>query len=559
MGVTGRLLGSAQALVDTFRNPALRRLQLASAGSILGSFAYFVALAVYAFRHGGAGAVALVSVLQMLPAAVSAPFLATLADRLPRRLVMISADLVRAVLMVAAAVSIALGGPAWIVYAVVTLVQIASTAFGPAKAALLPILARTPGELTAANVAGRTLEGGGGFIGPAIGGFLLAATNEQTVFALNAASFIWSAVLVFGLRVDSAVAAHASEPEEEGEEAHEEGVGHHLTAGFRAIRESKDLGMLLTLYAVQTLVAGAIEVLVVVTALDLLHGGPKEVGLFDAAIGVGVLFGSLVALALAARGRLAADFGLGLFLFGALVIVGAAPHLAPAIAALGVLGVGNAIVDVAAVTLLQRTVSNEVLGRVLGILEGILLGALGLGALAAPLLIHVLGVRTTLIAVGAVLPALTMVAWPRLQRLDAPEPASVELLRGVEILAPLGLSTLDRLARSLVEVRLPAATEIVRQGEPGDRFYIIEAGEAEVAFDDGTKVLGPGASFGEIALLRDVPRTATVTARTDVLLRALERGDFLAAVTGDAASATAADALIARRLGDLRADLTTEP
>ena len=214
MGVTGQLLASARALAHTFRNPALRRLQLASAGSILGTFAYFVALYVYAFRQGGTNAVALVSVLQMLPAAVLSPFLATLADRLPRRLVMLGADLVRAALMVAAAVSIAADGPAWIVYAIVTAVQIASTTFGPAKAALLPLVARTPGELTAANVAGRTLEGAGGFIGPMIGGFLLAATNEQTVFAVNAASFVWSAVLVFGLRVDTATDLQAGEPEE---------------------------------------------------------------------------------------------------------------------------------------------------------------------------------------------------------------------------------------------------------------------------------------------------------------------------------------------------------
>ena len=308
--------------------------------------------------------------------------------------------------------------------------------------------------------------------------------------------------------------------------------------------------MLLSLYAVQTLVAGAIEVLVVVTALDLLHGGPKEVGLFDAAIGVGVLFGSLVALALAARGRLAADFGLGLVLFGALAVVGIVPHLAPAIVALGVLGIGNALVDVAAVTLLQRTVSNEVLGRVLGILEAILLGALGLGAGAAPLLVHLFGVRTTLIAVGAVLPALTLLAWPRLRRLDAlaPAPRYAELLHSVAILTPLPLLSLERLAASVTEVRRPAGATVIKIGETGDRFYVIGEGEVEI---EGRKH-GPGSSFGEIALLRDVPRTATVTAVTDVVLYAIERDDFLSAVAGHEQASAAAEAVISRRLGEIR-------
>ena len=551
-GLTRRLLGSAAALGDTFRNPALRRLQLANAGSILGTFSYFVALYVYAYHQGGAGAVALVNVLQMLPAAVLAPFLATLGDRLPRRLVMIGADLVRAALMAAAATSIALGGPAWVVYTLVTVSQVAGTTFGPAKAALLPILARTPEELTAANVASSTLSGAGSFIGPAIGGFLLAATNGQTVFALNALSFVWSAALLVGLRVDSSAAPKVEEPAAEDEEARdEETFRDQMTAGFRAIRNTDDVGLLLSLYTVQTLVAGALEVLVVVTALDLLHGGPKEVGAFDAAIGVGGLLGSLVALTLAARGRLATDFGIGLALFGALAVVGAVPHLAPAIVALGVLGVGNAIVDVTAVTLLQRTVSNDVLARVLGILEGILLGALGLGALAAPLLVHAFGVRTSLIAVGAVLPALAALTLPRLRRLDtrSPAPELTTLLRNVEILAPLPLAAFERAVGSLVEVRLPAGAAVIRAGDAGDRFYVIGEGEVEI---EGN-VFGRGASFGEIALLRDVPRTATVVARTDVLLYALERDDFLAAVTANEPSRVAADGVIARRLGELTA------
>ena len=540
--LTGRLLSSGAALGDTFRNPGLRRLQLAWVGSVLGSWAYFVALAVYAYDQGGAKGVALIGILRVLPAAILAPFLGSLVDRFPRRYVMVVADLVRAVLMGLAAVTIALSGPAWVVYGVVTVSTLAATPFRPAQAALMPTLARTPAELSAANVAASTLESAGSFIGPAIGGFLLAATSAQVVFALNGLTFVWSAALILSISVDESVDRRTGEAD---------GSGHDVMAGFHTILEDRDVRVLVGLYAGQTLVAGALGVLVVVTALDLLNGGPKEVGLLDAATGVGGLAGSVVALALAARGRIAADFGLGLALFGALAIVGITPHLVSAVIALGVVGVGNSLVDIGAITLLQRIVANELLGRVLGLLQGILLACFGIGAATAPLLVHVAGVKTTLIVVGAVLPLLTVLAWIRLRRIDATilTPKLVALLREVEILEPLQPAALERLAMSLVEVPFPAGATVIGKGQPGDRFYIVEDGVVEI---EGSS-FGPGSSFGEIALLRDVPRTATVIAHTDVILQALEREDFLSAVTGSEPSSAVAESVIARRLGELRA------
>jgi MFS family permease len=538
----------ARPVVETFRNTGLRRLQLAWLGSILGSGAYYVALAVYAFAQGGAGAVALVGVLTMIPAALVAPFSAGLADRFPRRLVLVGTDVARATLMVLAALTIGLDGPAWLVYAIVTASTICGTPFRPAQAGLLPRLAQTPAELTAANVTASTFESIGYFVGPAIGGFLLAATNAQTVFAFNAVSFIWSAVLVVGIRVAEPVASDA--PEE-----HRPSGREHAMAGFATVRRHRGVSLLVALYSAQTLVAGALGVFVVVTALELIHGTARTVGTLEGAIGAGGLLGGAVAVVLAARHRLAADFALGLTLFGApLLAIAALPHLAPAIIALIVLGIGNVLVDISAITLLQRIVPDDVLGRVLGLLQGILLGSLGVGAALAPALIHGLGARTAMVVAGAFLPACALTTWPFLRRLDAPEPAAVELLRRVEIFESLPPQTLDRLARAVIELHEPAGTEIIRKGDTGDRFYILESGDVEV---EG-RLLQPGEGFGEIALLRNVPRTATVTARSDAVLQALERHDFLAAVTGHALAATAADAVIALRLGELRADLTTE-
>lgn len=523
-------------------------MQLAWVGSLLGTWAYVVALSVYAYGHGGASAVALIVVLRMIPTALVAPLAAALADRFPRRLVLVGSDVVRAALMGAAATVIATGGPAWLVYALATLTTVSGAPFRPAQAALLPKLAKTPAELTAANVASSTLESVGTFAGPAIGGVVLAATNAQTVFALNGASFVWSALLVLAIRVDEPVSK---------ERRRGRATGSELTAGFRTILADRSITLLIALYTLQTLIAGALGVFATVAGLRLLHGDAATVGYLNGGVGAGGLIGGFLALALAARGRLAADFGVGVALFGApLALIGGFPHLVPALIATGVVGIGNSLVDVSAVTLLQRVVPDEVLGRVLGAMWGLLIGAFGVGAFLAPLLIHLFGVRGGLFAAAAILPAAALASARRLRRLDTitPKPVLIELLRGVEFLTPLPPATLERLAMSLSEVRFPAGATVIRKGDPGDRFYIVEDGVVDI---EGN-IFGPGSSFGEIALLRNVPRTATVTAHTDVILHALERDVFLAAVAQHESSSTAADAVIARRLGELRADLTTE-
>ena len=189
-----------RAVRDVLASPALRRLQLAWLGSILGNWAYLVALGVYAYEQGGAAAVGLVGVIRLIPGALAAPFTSALADRYPRVWVMIGSDLIRCALMLAASATIATDGPAPVVYVLVGLTTIATTVFRPAQSALLPALVRSPAELTAANVASSTLESAGTFLGPALGGLLLAVSSAEVVFAANAASFLWSAILVLGLR-----------------------------------------------------------------------------------------------------------------------------------------------------------------------------------------------------------------------------------------------------------------------------------------------------------------------------------------------------------------------
>jgi MFS family permease len=542
MTLSERLREATTSFAAVFRNADLRRLQLAWIGSVIGNWSYLIALSVYAYAEGGAAAVGLVLLIRMVPAAIASPLLAAFADRHSRTRVMVVSDGLRGVLMVAAAALIATDGPAPLVYAIVAVSTVVGTPFRPAQAALLPALARNPGELTAANVASSTIESIAVFVGPALGGVLLAISSIEVVFAVNALTFLWSAALV--LRIGASGAPQPVSAEGGSGEHH----GGGILAGVRAITSNGDLFALSVLYTGQTLVAGALNVLVVVTALELLDLDVSGVGYLNAALGAGGLLGGFVALVLATRGRLAADFGLGIALYGLpLVLVGAVSSTPVALVALAVIGLGNSLVDINALTIMQRVVPDEVLARALGVLEGVLLASIGLGALLAPALIEVAGVRTALIATGLLLPALTLVGATRLRSIDrrATAPPALALLEGVDLLAPLPPATLQHLATILAETRVPAGATVVREGEHGDRYYVVADGEVEI---EGRR-FGAGEGFGEIALLRDVPRTATVTAATPVTLLSLDREEFLAAVTGHEPAHAAAENVVAARLG----------
>ena len=542
--LVGQLRESSKAFRDVFANPALRRVELAWAASIFGTWAYGIAVVVYAFEQGGATAVGVVGLARWLSAAAVSPFAALLGDRYDKRLVMVSSDLARVVLIGAAAAAVYTDSPPLVVYVLAALVGVAATAFRPAEAALVPTLARTPEELTAANVTASTIESIGIFGGPAIGGLLLAATGPATVFAVTAGLLLVSAALLLGIRP-------APEPEPAGR--HEESIREELLAGFRAIVGERRLRLLVGLFSAQTFVDGMLSVLIVVVAFDLLDTGRAGVGFLNSAVGIGGLLGALAAAALVGRRRLAADFGLGIFIWGVpIALVAVWPNQVLALVLLGIVGVGNTLVDVSGMTMMQRAAPDEVLARVFGLLESLLLLTVALGSLVAPLLVDWLGDRGALVVAGALLPVLVVPAWPRLTAIDraarVPE-EQLELLRGNAIFAPLPASTLEQLADRMTEVRAQAGEQIVRQGEPGDLFYVIEEGTVEVAVDgQPAHELGRGESFGEIALLRNVPRTATVTARTDVLLYALDRSTFIPAVTGSGPSLSAAEGVIGMRL-----------
>lgn len=536
------LRSSLNAFGEVFRNPNLRRLQFAWIGSVAGQYSYSIALAVFAYRHGGAAAVGAIALVRSVPAAVVGPFIAGLGDRFPRDRVMLGADLARATLVSVIAFITFAHLPWPIVFAVAAFGPICGMAFHPAQSSLLPALARTPEELTAANVSSSTIESVGAFAGPAIGGIVLAGWGVGAAFVLTVVTYLWSAVMVARLDVPREPVAS---PEGE-EEAHE-----GFLAGFRAIAVTKGLRVIVLLYASQTVVAGAMGVLVVVAALRLLSLGSGGVGWLYSACGVGGVIGAVVALALVGRQRLATDFGIGLLLWGLpFLVLGLWPNTVVALVMLGVLGIGNTLVDVSALTLLQRNTDERVRARVFGVIESTTTGTIGLGAVLAPLLIALFGIRAALVATGVFLPVVTGLLWRQLLALDTGPVAKrrIELLRGIPIFAPLPPASIERLAQALEPVALPEGSVLFQIGDTGDRFYVLESGELGVDLATGTKVERAGAWVGEIALLRQIPRTATVRALTDVRLFALDRDVFLDAVSGHDRASQAADFIVGERL-----------
>jgi MFS family permease len=441
-----------------------------------------------------------------------------------------------------AAAAAALGSPAILVYVLAVFATVAGTVFRPAEAALLPTIARSPEELTAANVSSSTIDSVGSFVGPALGALLLTVQGPSVVFAVTAAAYAWSALCVARVKAPPP-------PRRESRAAEDDGG---VLAGVRAIRREPRLQLLIGLYGAQTLVAGALGVLVVVTALRVLGLGSGGVGLLEAASGVGSIVGAGVMLALITRGRLGRDLALGIFLWGApLVLVGVLTNTAFAVLAWFVIGLGNTLVDISAITLLQRAAPPAVAGRVFGVLESVLVAGVAVGSLAAPLLVNSFGPRAALIATGALLPVLALLTWGRLRTVDAGarvDPEVVAALRSVPFLSPLPLHTLEYLGGRVTPVPLEEGAVLFRRGDHGDRFYLLREGALEIELEAEVKREAAPAFVGEIALLRDVPRTATVRAVQPCELLAVERGDFLDAVVNHSGSRGIAQDVVATRI-----------
>ena len=532
-----RLLQAFAALRLTARNADIRRAELAWGAVISAEWAHFVALGVFAYNHGGSTAVGIAGLMRLLPAAAIAPFATSLADRFRRERFLLAIAVVGAAALAVSAAG-ALMDDRIIVFTAGSAVGACSTLFRPALMALLPSLARTAAEMISSYGATATIESLGTLLGPLGAGVLVAFAEVEWVFGASAAALLMAAALLVRVTAPGRVHAPAS------------GTGASVWRGFAAIREVPHVRLLVGLIAAQTFVRGCLNVLIVVTAYQVLHEGATEVGYLAAAIGAGGLFGALGAISLRGE-RLAPPFTWGLVFWGLpIVLIAPLPSIVSVILLLAVIGAANSIVDVAGFTLVQRAVPDEVLTRVLGVLWGLAMGTVAIGSFVAPAILSLIGVRPTFVVVGVILPVLALVSYRQLRELDAATaPASqLGLVERLPVFAPLSIVAKERIATHLIEVDVAAGDVVIRVGETGDRFYIVAEGELTIDAGSQTIAIGPGHFFGEIALLRGIPRTATVQADTDARLYALERDDFLAVMTGNSLAQTEADAVASERM-----------
>ncbi|HYG73255.1 MAG TPA: MFS transporter [Actinomycetota bacterium] len=536
-----RFLGSVA------RNRALRRMALAYLAFTMAEYAQWIAILVFAYARGGPRAMATISIVQLVPAAVVAPIAAYAGDRFRRDRVLSLQYIVQAVTLGLTGVALLGDAPLAVIYLAAAASAASLTFTRPTHSALLPGVTDRPQDLTAANVATGLAEGLGIMLGPAAAGILLGVGGSGVVFVTFAGTSVIAAILVSRLPVDAdRVTPRAATAGST--------VWRQAIAGFSALRGEGDVRTIIALLGSAILVGGALDVLFVAAAIDLLHLGESGAGFLSAAFGAGAVVGAGITVALVGRRRLTPPLAGGAGVFGLPVaILAAIPTAvaAPVLFALG--GAGRRVADVAGRTLLQRVAPDHTLTRVFGVLEGIGMLALAIGSVAASGLVEAFGIRATLVATGAFVPLVVLLLARRLLAIDrdaaAPDPVALDLIRGLDLFAPLPPEAIERVLRSLERIDVASGTTVIREGDVGDRFYVIADGDADVTIGGRSVAsLGRGEAFGEIALLRDVPRVASVTASTSMSLLALDREPFLAAVTGHPQSLRAADALAAHRL-----------
>lgn len=545
------MAGRSHPVVRIVGHPQLRRLAVAFGLFAIAENATWIAITVFAFTRGGVGEAGLVAVVQLAPAVAVAPFAAYAGDRFRKDVVLVVGYAVQAVTMLATAAAMWGDAPGLIVYAAATSAAVAVTFTRPAVGSLLPIATTTPTDLTAANVTMGVLQFFGAFAGPAIAGLLLRGDGEPAlVFASMGVALVVAALLVCRLGLDRTM-VHS-----------EAAVGtadviHDALGGFRTLRSDADLRLLVGVASLGALVVGACDVLVVAVASGLFdESQPARAGLFGAAFGLGALLGALGSVAFVGRTKLAVPLAIAVGASGgAMAMIAAMSHVAPVVLLFVLCGTGESLSSITASSLVQRFAPANVLSRVFGVLEGLEMAAIAAGAAAASLLANWLGLRAGLLVLGLIVPALVVAAAPRLRRIDAaapsPRPELVELVLGIPMLARLSPPTLERLLAGMEAHEIDAGAVVVRQGDEGDRYYVVERGELTVSVDGKpARTLGPGSGFGEIALVRDVPRTATITAITPTLLHSVRRADFLTALSGHPAGLGAARDHAQRLLDD---------
>jgi MFS family permease len=515
-----------------------------------GDWLYNAALIAHILEETGSpGWVAAASVIRLGPYIAFGAIGGAIGDRYDRRTVMLVCDVSRGALMLALGVAAAASAPVGLTLVLVFLSTTISTAFEPAAEAMIPSLVDED-DLAAANAASSTIENIAIAVGPAIGGILTILGSAALAFALNGVTFLASAAFIWNLPArDRAPGAADQTP-----------MHRRIAEGLTAIKQARGVGIVMALIVAASFAYGEQIVLLGLVSSELLDTGTGGVGFLFAAIGAGGIIAAGTTSRLAEDPRQAQVLAISTAALGVPVALLAwLQSPIPAYIALAVSGAGGIAFDVVAITLLQRLVPEQMLARIFGVLGSVAVTAMVAGTLVAPPLVEIGGLETALVVTGLLPLAIVVALLPRLRSLERTAQAVVqefepvvESLRGLGIFEGATPSALERLARGAQVVSLEAGAAVIREGEPADHLYIVKSGTLDVRAG-GTKVntLETGDYFGEIGLVEQVPRTATVEATSPVEVLRVDGDDFLG-VLGATSSSRILSQGIAVRLARTR-------
>ncbi len=521
-----------------------------------GGWAFTTAIGVYAFHRGGAGAVGAITAARLLPGVFGAPLCGRALDRVDRVWVIGAACTAQTLALTACGVLMLGGAGVPVLIGVTVAFSLAASAPRPGLQALVPALARDQAELVRATAAWATVDNLGFVLGSGAGGLAITLVEPAVVVLGAAGGLLIAAVTVIVLPTTPPTELDADASGEHPSTAAD------LLGGIRALRAARSLWAPFALFAGLLLLEGTTDVQLVAVGLTRMHIGNGGPGVLFAVWGLGGMCSGAI------LPRLLRRRGLGLVLAGGALTFGLAlgfaglPWPVAAVLAMIPTGLGFALVESGMMSIVPRLADDAVVGRVFALSEMLYGGAGAAGALLAPVLIALLGASASIAAVGLSFAALAAFTWPTLRRLDGDQARAAALrdrLLSLPFFSPLPLPRVERLVQGARQRSLAAGHEVVRAGEAGDECFLIEQGEVEVV-PHGYR-LGAGEVFGEIALVRDLPRSATVRTCSDVRVWVLSRAAFVGAIGSHPASARLVEALITERAGPgsdlLRSRLTT--
>lgn len=528
---------------SALRNRDFRMLSAALVQSAMGDWAYNVALIVYIYEQTHSAAwVAAGTLGRMIPGFCISPYAGVIAERFERVRLMITADALRFCLMVILAIVMFTDSPAWLAIAVAGVSAMIGSVYMPATNAMTPQMLGEE-DLAAGNALLEVINNVAIIAGPAVGAIVLVLGDPGMVVALDSVTFLISMALLSRIGVRSVPTDVTSDG----------GPLKQMAVGFKAIASSTTAMVLTGFTVATTFLYGVDTVLFVFLSENKLGTGAEGYGYLLVALGVGGVLAATFVNRLAALPRLSVVLALGMVAYAAPTLLLVWVHEPSAAFAIEVVrGVATLVVDVLAMTALQRSLPPELISRVFGVFWALVIGGLSLGALVAPFILNSFGLNTTLWLDALVIPVVVVLIYPKLASLDRIASVNAELLaprvtalQALDIFGAAPRTALERIAGSIQDIVLEPGATLLREGEPADALYVLVEGRVDVSAqgERGGKpkhirFMRAPAYVGEIGLLEGIPRTATVTATQATRVWRVDGDTFLEALTSSPLSSS---------------------